>query len=209
MKNFSIQCDWIDIDLEDDLEISKTYAKIKIKIGNCFVTRNQCWFEKEERDEINVSAYPLALWFAFSWWRLCYEENRRREHSWNESHYLNASGYGFIWPKVIFTLTNNEIKCQAGKTKKNDTLQFLLSEECCVSCLSFKREVNSFIRKVIKRLNDNGTKNSDLHEIWKDVCKERKNSEYSRYRILEAQLGYDPDENKEDPRLLECLNKKS
>ena len=60
-------------------EIRHTAAELQITVGNDSATRVDDTWSQSVQDRILVAAYPLALWFASSWWRLRF---RRRSISW-------------------------------------------------------------------------------------------------------------------------------
>ncbi len=58
----------------------------------------------------------------------------------------------------------------------------------------FESVLSDFIDKTIARLDATGHQKTELHTLWRDVCFERDDRDACLYRILEACLGHDPDE---------------
>ncbi len=54
-------------------EVRETSAMLSIVLGEGFATRNQDDWSNTVQEEVRLSAYPIALWFASSWWRLRWE----------------------------------------------------------------------------------------------------------------------------------------
>ena len=51
---------------------------------------------------------------------------------------------------------------------------------------------------ILSRLEDNGLRETNLHRLWSDLTTERESGELTRYRRLEALLGFDPDDADEN-----------
>ena len=76
-------------------------------------TRNLDDWSQSVKRSTRVSAYPLAAWLASSWWRLRYEPlpvGNRANSSWRMkvAHEVAASGYGYLWPQIVFHVTAND-----------------------------------------------------------------------------------------------------
>jgi len=65
---FSIDCDWVS-SLHEEPEVRQTSVGLKITLGAGVLTQNVDDWSKTVSDEVRLSAYPLALWFASNWWR--------------------------------------------------------------------------------------------------------------------------------------------
>lgn len=68
-RDFAISCQWESV-LHDAPEVCETSGLLTIMLGNTVVTRNEDVWSRTVRDEVRLSAYPLALWCAASWRRL-------------------------------------------------------------------------------------------------------------------------------------------
>src|SRR5579871_2464501 len=105
-------------------EIRKTAAFLRITLGNEVLTRAEDDLAKTVREEVFLSAYPLALWFASSWWRLRWEpapgvEPALRSASWRMAHEMTAVGYGFVWPHVIFASDGESVAIACPPSRSN------------------------------------------------------------------------------------------
>ena len=85
-------------------EVKATAALIDMCVDDVCLTRNQDIWAETVRDNVFVSAYPLAMWFASSWWRLNHEPlpTQQPGHDWRMVHELSAANHGFVWPRIVF-----------------------------------------------------------------------------------------------------------
>src|SRR5690348_12863969 len=90
---FSISCDWTSPHGGAE-EIAATSALIEIKVGERVATRAENEFSASITNHPPLAAYPLALWFAASWWRLRWEAlpSHERTTDWRMSHDMPAAG---------------------------------------------------------------------------------------------------------------------
>jgi hypothetical protein len=74
---------------------------LTIRLGEEELTLHEDAWSGSLQPAARVSAYPLAMWVASSWWRLRWEAEPFRNRpalSWQMSHCLPAAGHGFLWP---------------------------------------------------------------------------------------------------------------
>jgi hypothetical protein len=112
------------------------------------------------------------------------------------SHELPASGWGFIWPRIIFESDGENVDVRAVGTSisESEPVQYLENFHGTISGLDFEDGVDNFIRLVIARLEAVGIKVTDLQSTWQEVLRERADPERSQFRRLEASLGFDIDD---------------
>ncbi|EAZ98217.1 hypothetical protein [Marinobacter sp. ELB17] len=155
--------------------------------------------EHQVRDAINVSAYPLALWFAANWWRLRWEpgfnpNDGRELHDWEMTHHLAAAGEGYAWPDLTFASDGESI--QAGlKPSRGNTgpVRYIERLDAWVPANEYEAAVDQLVNQTLERLS-NSKEHTHLHELWQTVCEERKTPTIALQRQLEARLGYDSEE---------------
>jgi hypothetical protein len=199
MVDFSIDCRW-ESALHEPPEVGETSALLKIVLGNQAATRNEDSWSRTVRDEVRVSAYPLALWFAASWWRLRWEPLppvSTPSHSWRMTHELAAAGYGYAWPRMLFVSDGESIQAWAVPSKSETTaaVRYLTSAAShSIPSLVFERAIDEFIGNVLSRLEAVGIHNTTLHDVWREIAEGRGDAETAAYRRLEAMLGFDPDD---------------
>lgn len=180
-------------------EVTATAALVDIYVDNISLTRNQDIWAETVRDNVFVSAYPLAMWFASSWWRLNHEPlpTQQPGHDWRMAHELGAANHGFVWPRVIFVPDGEAIHVWAGASMTPDqSVQYLqaLKVPRMIALTGFQQSVERFIHSVLARLDAKGLAGSNLAHLWALVQEDLAAPEAVRRRKLEAELGFDPEE---------------
>ena len=69
-----------------------------------------------------------------------------------------------------------------------------LENSLCIAMADFEYTVDAFIEKVINRLHVTNVSGTDLANLWREIQEERNDLDAAKYRRLEAEMGYDPDE---------------
>lgn len=195
---FSILAEWLSADYGSP-EVRETSAFVSIHLGDHVATRAEDEWSKSVRTSVRVSAYPLALWLAASWWRLRWEpsfESARTDLSWRMAHETSAAGYGFIWPRLVFESDGENIDatCFPSSSAAAEPLRYLENFHVSISSKSFERAIDQFISLVVARLETVGIRDSDLQRLWQEVKDEQGNPDAVAQRRFEAQLGCEPDE---------------
>ena len=201
MSKISITCDWLPTGT-DNAEIRDTSGRLSISIDNVPLTRSQDIWSGAVRDDVLVSAYPLALWLASSWWRLLYEPLAHTKGTpatdWRMSHELGAANHGFVWPDVAFATDGKDIQVEARASTPGtqQSIRYLTSQSAParISALEFESAVAKFIGSVVSRLHDLGHMETELSSLWALVQTDRSNADTAHTRRLEALLGYDQEE---------------
>ena len=180
-------------------EVTATAALVDMYVDNISLTRNQDIWAETVRDNVFVSAYPLAMWFASSWWRLNHEPlpTQQPGHDWCMAHELGAANHGFVWPRVIFIPDGEAIYVWAGtSTTPDQSVQYLQGLEVprMIALTDFQQSVGDFMRSVLARLDAKGLAGSNLAHLWALVQDDLADPEAIRRRKLEAELGFDPEE---------------
>lgn len=180
-------------------EVTATTALVDMYVDNISLTRNQDIWAETVRDNVFVSAYPLAMWFASSWWRLNHEPLPPQQpgHDWRMVHELGAANHGFVWPRVIFIPDGEAIHVWAGASMTpGQSVQYLQALEVprLITLTGFQQSVERFIHSVLARLDAKGLVGSNLAHLWALVQEDLANPEAVRRRKLEAELGFDPEE---------------
>lgn len=198
MSDFTIRVNWMP-PTTGDPEVSVTAARIDIRVDDVSLTRHQDVWTKAIRDDVFVSAYPLAMWFASSWWRLNDEPlpMRQPSHDWRMAHELGAANHGFVWPRVILS-TDGESMCiwAAASSDTGQSVQYLqgLDTPRRVPLDTFQRSTAEFVQSVLDRLDTQQVSGSNLAQLWQLVQEDLSDLRAFRCRRLEAALGFDPQE---------------
>jgi len=203
MPGMSIELKWLPPFQGTD-EIGRTSATIQIRFGAENATRFEDVWSQSVQEGARVSAYPLAIWLASSWWRVRWEPLPSRirltqdqvpaDTNWRMSHELPAAGYGFIWPLLVFASDGESIRvsCTRSPALSTEPVHYLAEFEVAVPAREFERGIDNFMDLVLRRLDILGE--TELHLLWRDVLAERADREQSTARKIEARLGYDADE---------------
>jgi hypothetical protein len=175
-------------------------AFLTVRVGDAVVTRNEDVWSKTVRDSVLVSTYPLAMWLASSWWRLNWEplpkQGMRPDAHWRMAHEMGAANEGYVWPHVVFASDNEmmQIWSTVPEPTHEQSVRYMTAAQAAMPLEEFRSGVDKFIEAVLRRLSAVGLRESSLAQLWQLVQEDRTDKQASRYRRIEAALGYDPDE---------------
>lgn len=196
--SFLIEMESWDSAEHDIPEVCQSAGSLKISANSYSLTRNEDDWSKTVKNTTRVSAYPLAMWLAASWWRLRWEPlpSGIVSSSWRMAHELSASGYGFLWPKIAFACDGESMQIWSAPSRPESKhpVRYLADRQESIPIQEFETAVSSFIEFVLNRFDELGLGNSDLKSLWAEACEEQSDKTLSDYRRIEAILGYDPDE---------------
>lgn len=155
-----------------------------------------------------VSGYHLAEWLAWNWWRLRWEpphQDRKPSFNWEMTHRMTAIGEGYRWPNITISSDGFHCMLTAERTDQTDTpfLFYLGAHDdrpVAVPAADFEAAVDEFIKRVLQLMSDADVFGTNLQKLWNDLSEERSDPELTRFRRIEALLGFDPDEA--DERLI-------
>lgn len=197
MGNLSITRHW-ESAAHDVPEVRLTSANLKIVLGGEVITRNEDEWSQTVRDDVRLSAYPLALWFASSWWRLRWEPLpvSPPDSTWRMAHEVAAAGYGYLWPRMLLASDGESVHVWAVQSHPatKEPVRYLSSAYDSLTGREFERTIDDFVSSVLSRLDAVGVRDTDLHGLWKELLDERADKSLSVYRRIEAVLGFDPDD---------------
>ena len=198
MNELSIRLQW-ESALHGDPEVRDTSALLAIEVGGRVMTTNEDDWSRTIRDDVRLSAYPLALWLAGNWWRLRYEPLplpvSRPSHSWRMAHEMAAAGHGFVWPRMLFASDGESTHVWSVSTSRSALapVGYLANAHELIPVSAFERGTDAFVRSVLARLDAMGHRGTDLHGLWLELAEERADAALHAGRRLEAMLGFDPD----------------
>ncbi|MBF0296433.1 MAG: hypothetical protein HQL96_14690 [Magnetococcales bacterium] len=179
-------------------EIRQTSALLRIKVNNRLATRVHNDWAKSVHETVRLSAYPLALWLAASWWRLRWEPvpTNMPDVDWRMAHEMGSAGHGYLWPPMRIETDGESVVVHSLPSSEDATepIRYLSHFRESIPAFEFAKGVEMFIQTVIARLDTVGIGETPLHALWKEVTQESANAEAASYRKMEALLGYDPDE---------------
>jgi hypothetical protein len=180
-------------------EVAVSTAFLEIRVGEHWATRCENEFSGSVSNRALLSAYPLALWLASSWWRLLWETGQQRvvpSVDWMLSHQLTSAGQGFLWPALLFESDGQSIEISMHPSGRAafEPIKYLGQFRQWVTIEDVENTASTFIDKVLARLSERGVANSQLHALWAEVQKERIDPATTSFRRIEAILGFDPGE---------------
>ena len=202
VSTFRWTWEWAVSAYDEEPEVADTIARLGLYVGPHNLMRNEDVWSRDPQEAILAAAYPLALWFASSWWRLHWEplppDRMSPTVEWRMAHELAAAGHGFVWPRVLFAADGQRMRvwAVASRPDARQSLRYLTSLEqpVYVSLDDFGRGIEALIGATLERLEARGRPKNDLQALWGLVCEDRANAESTVYRRVEAEFGFEPDE---------------
>jgi hypothetical protein len=197
-NSLTIETDW-ESSASGRPEDAATFAALGIKFGNLWLTEAEDSFVNRVRQKVYLSAYPLAEWFAWNWWRLRWEP-RRPTHDWAMAHRMSNVGGGYVWPDITIFSDGERIVFNSVPTRSrpSEPTRYLCQAAAIVRAPIFEDALIGFVQSTLNQLDAKQLKDSNLAAIWQNVIEERTSSDVALRRKLEALLGYDVDEAAED-----------
>ena len=149
-----------------------------------------------------VSAFRLAEWLLWHWWRIRWEPSRSQTESlsWQQAHETASIGGGWLWPRITFDSDglNVGITSAGSEATVTEPVSFLgEDDEQFVPAPAFEEGVDSFVQAVISHLATNKLASNPVSRMWDELQEERNDSDLTTYRRFEALLGSNPDEGDE------------
>jgi hypothetical protein len=202
-NELTIETDW-ENSASGTPEEASTFAAVGIKYGSLWLTEAEDSFVNRIRQKVYLSAYPLAEWLAWNWWRLRWEP-RRPTHDWLMAHRMSNIGGGYVWPDITIFSDGERVVLNSVPTRPRaaEPLRYISQAAAIVRAPVFEDVVDTFISAVLDQLGSKQVADTNLMRIWKSVSEERNSHEVALRRRLEALLGFDVDEA--DENLIERL----
>ena len=186
-------------------EEKATFGLLSMTANERLLTAGQDSDSGELRHGPYVAGYPLAEWFAWNWWRLRSElgrpSGREAGRRWDFAHRMATVGEGYAWPNITIFSDGLQSFLESEPSRSPGAVLFCYmgaQRRETVSTEEMESTVEGFVAHVLARLSDRGIHGTNLHRLWNDLTAERRDPEAKRFRRLEAQLGYEPDEVGED-----------
>ena len=170
------------------------FAALGIRIAGVWLTEAEDGFVKRVREKVHLSAYKMAEWLAWNWWRLRWEPRAHRD-DWVFAHRLTTIGAGYVWPNIT-VISDGERVALLGKPtqpRPAEPLRYLNGFAGVVRAIEFEDAVDTFIDQVRGQLRAEQVGDTNLDDIWAEVLGERADPKAAKPRRLEATLGFDPD----------------
>lgn len=196
-RRWSIRAEWASLE-SGSPEEQAAFAALGISAHGACLTEGHDRLLQSVREAPFLSAYHLAEWLAWNWWRLRWEP-RKSSIEWELSHAMASIGHGYIWPNIHVLSDGQNITLVSKLTPERERTPYRYINDSIsfISASDFENEVDLFIETVLRRLGDRRITTSNLADIWRTVLEERQDTALSQQRKLEALLGEDPGELEE------------
>jgi hypothetical protein len=170
------------------------FAAVGILAHNTWLTEGRDAIANRLRQEPLLSAYHLAEWLAWNWWRLRWEP-RSRASDWEFAHRLSSIGGGYIWPNITIFSDGERTALIAKPTvdQPQTPFRYIADAAAIIPATEFESELDRFVEAVIERLDSERVEDTNLHTIWNSLSNERRTPEEAKKKKLEALLGRDPE----------------
>lgn len=182
---------------------------LRLSINNRLMTR--IVDEQQQRhDGPRVSAFRLAEWLLWNWWRIRWEPSRSGGDSlsWQQAHETASIGGGWLWPRLTFESDGQTVGIRSAESDATVTepVSYLgHDDEQFVSVEDFERGIDAFVQVVIAHLIENKLSPNPVRRMWSELQNERDDPNLTTYRRFEALLGHNPDEG--DDKIIDQLTK--
>ena len=170
--------------------------RLAIRLGDAWLT--QLIRRGSDRPDrcLEAPPLPLAFWFLDNWWRIrCEPPPPQRDFpaQWRLAHHLPSIGAGYPWPNVSLwgEGSRSAVMVHADTHNIQRSLRFVAEPTLeYVASPTVERAIDTFIGDVLR---DAGSDCDGLDQEYRDLHAERADPVVSRWRRLEALLGFDPD----------------
>ncbi len=189
--------------VHESAEERATFGLFSVIANNHLLTEGVEVDKQELRHGPYVSGYPIADWLAWNWWRLRWEIGQPSDENavrrWNFAHRMSTIGDGYVWPNItIFSDgVHSSLFSMPSRSPETSLFRYIGASGQTVLAVSLETAIDGFVEDILIRFEGAGIRESNLHRLWNELKMERVDPELTRFRRLEAQLGYDPDEAEE------------
>ena len=199
----SITAEWERLD-EGTPEERACFAAVGVLWNNQWLTEGRDGFVNRIRNEPLLSAYHLAEWLSWNWWRLRWEP-RSNAPDWAFAHRMATIGEGYVWPNITIFSDGERTALIAKPTvdRAATAFRYISDYAALMPSQVFEGAVDRFVGQVVGQLHAGHIQGTNLQRLWSELTDERRDRDTTRRRKLEALLGHDPDEA--DPATIERL----
>lgn len=191
-----IEADWESL-TSGSPEERAAFASIAVLVGDRSLTEAEDYFAKRVRSHVYLSGYHLAEWLAWNWWRLRWEPRRpKMSLDWQQAHNLASIGAGYVWPNITISSDGQRVALHARPTvpSKSEPVRYIAQHDFIVPAGQLETAIDQFVAQVLEKLQAENLLESNLARLWSELLVERSDAVRSRFRKLEALLGYDAGE---------------
>ena len=195
----SLSCEKLDTGTTEE---RATFGLFAMTANERLLTAGEDTCRKELRHGPHVSGYPIAEWIVWNWWRLRWEgkvgrpSDENAASRWDFAHRMSTIGEGYAWPNItIFSDgVNSFLTSEPSRSPETTLFHYIGAERQRVPAENLQTAFDGFVNDILDRLEEAKVRETNLHRLWNDLREERENPGLARFRRLEAQLGFEPDE---------------
>lgn len=191
---FSISADW-EILEEGSPEERACFGSVGVRVGNLWLSEGHDPFVRRVRKAPLLSAYHLAEWLTWNWWKLRWEP-RSHAPDWGFSHKLASVGSGYAWPNITIFSDGERVAIVAKPSRDQNAAgyRYIADAATVLPVQDFENAIDRFVGQVTGQLEAEGVSDNNLARLRSDLFAERRDPALARVRKMEALLGADPDE---------------
>ena len=200
MTGFAIETHWPDRvsggEMDEAVDRS-TVAEVVVKAGDSVLTGVIA--DDGYRPGPRVSAYRLAEWIVWNWWRLRWEagtafRGNAPSVEWCRAHETTGIGGGWLWPRMTIAGDGRRVALRVATAPATDTEPLAyVGGLGIVSADAFEQGVDAFVAEVLRRLAEKSVRETGLHVAYVELQREREDEDAALYRRIEALWGKDVD----------------
>lgn len=183
------------------VEETATAGFLLIEANGTCLTEGVSSEDHELRGGPLVSAYPLAEWLVWNWWRLRWEPTPPRVgRTWVFAHRLSSIGGGYRWPNLELASDGVRVCLTSEPSAEPDsgTFRYVGAPRTeAVAAHAFECAVDAFVQTVIGQLEEDSRPSFNLSLLADELTRDRSDARRFSFRRLEAMLGNDPGEGDE------------
>lgn len=194
MGNLTVSAEWVEGEGLQGVEFAATWCSLTISVGEEYATRVFSRRSRTVRDDVLVSAYPLAEWISTSWWQLFAERenpHRRARHDFQATHSLVHARDGYALPDLTFACLGES--CRLAWTPGligPYGVEFLTSGSTHVPTEEVRAALTDFVNQVVSRLVESEIEGTLLQDEWAAI--QALDPEEVIYCNALASVGVDP-----------------
>ena len=194
MPQISFDTEWVEAEDVNGPELAATWASLKIRVGDCIITRVFDTRAKTVRDPVYVPLYPLAEWLATNWWFLTSEAAnpaKIAERDFHRRHRLGPNREGYAFPNMEVIPAGALTRLAWSRTVLQWTkVEFLNTGELWIDSREFREVCADFIDLVIRRLMSCDINGTFLQQEWQAI--QSVDPDEVQFCATAAGLGWDP-----------------
>jgi hypothetical protein len=189
----SITADWERLE-EGSPEERACFAAVGILCNDQWLTEGRDGFVNRIRTGPLISAYHLAEWVAWNWWRLRWEPQSNAPE-WTFAHRTATIGEGYVWPNITIFSDGERTALIAKPTidRPHTAFRYISDFAAILPSLVFDGAVDQFVNQVLGQLQAEHVHDTNLERLWFELTGERHDRDATRRRKLRGPGGCEPD----------------